>query len=60
MKDLDEMEAIMEKEHAELEEVKRCLAEQRIDILCRGGIRAGGTLKLRDDSYVKSENPNVS
>ncbi|CAN0915879.1 SWI/SNF complex subunit SWI3A [Linum grandiflorum] len=60
MKDLDDMEAIMEKEHAELEEVKRCLAEQPLDILGRGGKRADGISKLQDDSSVKSENANVS
>ncbi|CAN1189265.1 SWI/SNF complex subunit SWI3A, partial [Linum perenne] len=59
MKDLDDMEVIMEREHAELEEVKRSLTEQRIDMIGKGGIRAGGTSKLRDDSSVKSENANV-
>ncbi|CAK7336763.1 unnamed protein product [Dovyalis caffra] len=57
MKHFDDLELIMEKEYAELDELTESLTEERIDVLQRA-IRAGIS-KWRDHASIKSHMANV-
>ncbi|XP_065872922.1 SWI/SNF complex subunit SWI3A isoform X2 [Euphorbia lathyris] len=57
IKRFENLEVIMEKEHAELEEVKELLIEERTDVIQRA--ISSGISKWRDNGYVKSQSGSV-
>ena len=57
IKHFDDLELIMEKEYAELDELTESLTEERIDVLQRA-IRAGIS-KSRDHAPIKFHMSNV-
>ncbi|KAK1566878.1 hypothetical protein Q3G72_005298 [Acer saccharum] len=51
IKHFDDLELIMDKEYAEMLDLKECIVEQRIDVLQRAFI--AGVSKWRDQTYIK-------
>ncbi|XP_050225949.1 SWI/SNF complex subunit SWI3A [Mercurialis annua] len=57
MKNFDNLEVIMEKEHAELEDLKESLMEERIDVVQKA--IAAGLSKWREHSFSKPQTGSV-
>ncbi|XP_031247709.1 SWI/SNF complex subunit SWI3A-like isoform X3 [Pistacia vera] len=53
IKHFEDLELIMEKEYAEMLELKECLVAERIDVLQRA--LSAGVSKWRDHTYIKSQ-----
>ncbi|KAJ0110442.1 hypothetical protein Patl1_01264 [Pistacia atlantica] len=57
IKHFEDLELIMEKEYAEMLELKECLVAERIDVLQRA--LSAGVSKWRDHTYIKSQTGSV-